>query len=354
MFRIGIIGCGKIAQVRHLPEYAANPDVQIAALTDLNEERTRELASRYGAKAYASAVELLADPSIDAVSICSANNSHAEMTIAALKAGKHVLCEKPMATTLEDCEAMARTARQAGKLLMIDQNQRLAPAHQKAREWINAGKIGRPLTFRTRFAHGGPETWSADPGSGTWFFDRKLAAMGVLADLGIHKTDLIQFLLGQKVTEVTAFLTTLDKRFSDGSLISLDDNALCLYKMSGGAVGTMTASWTHYGKEDNSTEIDGTEGIAAHLRRPGTRAGAEPQGWNQRNLGRRRDSNQRRSDPFRNYRPVRRMPEESQSRGNVCGQRSARHAGCFRGHSVLQGRQDCAGERRLTGLSFSA
>ena len=60
------------------------------------------------------------------------------MTIAALKAGKHVLCEKPMATTLEDCEAMARTARQAGKLLMIDQNQRLAPAHQKAREWINA------------------------------------------------------------------------------------------------------------------------------------------------------------------------------------------------------------------------
>ena len=66
MFRIGIIGCGKIAQVRHLPEYAANPDVQIAALTDLNEERTRELASRYGAKAYASAVELLADPSIDA------------------------------------------------------------------------------------------------------------------------------------------------------------------------------------------------------------------------------------------------------------------------------------------------
>ena len=82
----------------------------------------------------------------------------------------------------------------------------------------------------------------------------------MLADLGIHKTDLIQFLLGQKVTEVTAFLTTLDKRFSDGSLISLDDNALCLYKMSGGAVGTMTASWTHYGQEDNSTEIDGTEG----------------------------------------------------------------------------------------------
>lgn len=115
MLRIGVIGCGKIAQVRHLPEYAENPDVQIAALADLNLERTKELAQRYGAKAYASDKELLADPSIDAVSICSANNSHAEMAIAALKAGKHVLCEKPMATTLEDCEAMVKAAEQARK-----------------------------------------------------------------------------------------------------------------------------------------------------------------------------------------------------------------------------------------------
>ena len=84
MFRIGIIGCGKIAQVRHLPEYAENPDVQIAALADLNLERAEKLAQRYGAKAYASDVELLADRSIDAVSICSANNSHAEMAIAAV------------------------------------------------------------------------------------------------------------------------------------------------------------------------------------------------------------------------------------------------------------------------------
>ena len=84
--------------------------------------------------------------------------------------------------------------------------------------------------------------------------------MGTLADLGVHKTDLIQFLLDQQVTEVTAFLSTLDKCFSDGSPITVDDNALCVYKMSGGAVGTMTASWTHYGPEDNSTEIDGTEG----------------------------------------------------------------------------------------------
>ena len=108
MVNIGIIGCGKIAQVRHIPEYAANPGAQLAAYYDLNPARAAELAKKYGGKAYASVEELLADKKIDAVSVCTSNVTHAEITIAALKAGKHVLCEKPMATTLADCEAMVR------------------------------------------------------------------------------------------------------------------------------------------------------------------------------------------------------------------------------------------------------
>ena len=84
--------------------------------------------------------------------------------------------------------------------------------------------------------------------------------MGAMADLGVHKTDLIQFLLDQVVVETMASLTTLDKKFADGSPITVDDNAVCIYRMSGGAVGTMTASWTNYGPEDNSTVINGTEG----------------------------------------------------------------------------------------------
>ena len=111
MIRVGVAGCGKIAQVRHLPEYAAREDVQVWGLYDLNQERTRALAEQYHAKAYAAYEEMLADPQLDAVSVCAANAFHAEMTIAALKAGKHVLCEKPMATTLEDCEAMVQAAR---------------------------------------------------------------------------------------------------------------------------------------------------------------------------------------------------------------------------------------------------
>ena len=261
MLNIGIIGCGKIAQVRHLPEYEQNPGARIAGLYDLNQERAQALAAQYGAKAYESYEALLADPAIDAVSVCSSNVSHAEIAVAALEAGKHVLCEKPMATTLEDCERMVAAAKKSGKYLMIDQNQRLAGAHRKARELIRGGAIGKPLTFRTAFRHGGPETWSVDPGKSTWFFDKKRAAMGAMADLGVHKTDLIQFLLDQVVVETTASLSTLDKKFADGNPITVDDNAVCIYRMSGGAVGTMTASWTNYGPEDNSTVINGTEGV---------------------------------------------------------------------------------------------
>ena len=129
MFGIGIIGCGKIAQVRHIPEYNDNPDAKLVAFYDLNTARAEALAEQYGGRAYESVEALLADPNVDAVSVCSANASHAEITVAALEAGKHVLCEKPMATTLADCERMVSAAKKSGKRLMIDQNQRLAGAH---------------------------------------------------------------------------------------------------------------------------------------------------------------------------------------------------------------------------------
>ena len=258
--RVGIIGCGKIAQVRHIPEYAANPHVEVYGFYDINQARTEELAKKYGGKAFASYEELLADPAIEAVSVCVANHAHAEISIAALKAGKHVLCEKPMAVTLEECEAMVAAAKESGKYLMIGQNQRLAKAHSKAKELIAQGAIGKVLTFRTIFGHGGPETWSIDPGSNVWFFDKTKAAMGAMADLGIHKTDMIQYVLGTKIVKTQAVLTTLDKKDATGQLIGVDDNAICIYQMENGVIGTMTASWTYYAAEDNTTVIYGTKG----------------------------------------------------------------------------------------------
>ena len=258
--KVGIIGCGKIAQVRHIPEYLANPNAEICGFYDINLARAEELAQKYGGKAYPAYEALLANPDIDAVSVCAANHAHAEISIAALKAGKHVLCEKPMAISLEECEAMVAAARESGKYLMIGQNQRLAKAHVKARELIAQGAIGKVLTFRTIFGHGGPETWSIDPGKNVWFFDKTRAAMGAMADLGIHKTDMIQYVLGSKIVKTQAVLTTLDKRDAAGDLIGVDDNAICIYQMENGVIGTMTASWTYYAAEDNTTVIYGTKG----------------------------------------------------------------------------------------------
>ena len=260
MINIGILGCGKIAQVRHIPEYAENPDAKLAAFFSPNRARAQEQADKYGGKVYDTAEALLADPDIDAVSICAANYAHAELSIQALNAGKHVLCEKPMATTLADCEAMVECAKKNGKFLMIGHNQRLAKAHMEAKRLIDEGLIGDIITFRTSFGHGGPETWSISPGKNVWFFDKKKAAMGVMADLGVHKTDLIQYLTGQRVVRTTARLVTLDKRGEDGELIGVDDNAVCIYEMADGAFGTMTASWTYYAAEDNSTVLYGTRG----------------------------------------------------------------------------------------------
>ena len=180
---------------------------------------------------------------------------------AAVRMGKAVYCEKPMATTLEDCEAMVATAKANKRFLMIGQNQRLAKAHVKAKQLLKEGLIGDLVTFRTTCGHAGPETWSIDPGKDTWFFDKNQAVMGAMADLGIHKTDLIHFLTDQTIIETTARLVTLDKRDATGSLIGVDDNAICIYRLSGGAIGTMSASWTHYGVEDNSTILYGTKGI---------------------------------------------------------------------------------------------
>ena len=258
--RLGTIGSGII--VHHILDAVIRTEgIELEAVYSRTREKAQALAEQYGGTAYETVEDLLANPDIAAVSVCAANFAHAELTIAALNAGKHVLCEKPMAITLAECEAMVEAAKANGKYLMIGHNQRLAKAHAMARKLIVDGLIGDIVTFRTTFGHPGPETWSVDPGLNTWFFDKTRAAMGAMADLGIHKTDLIQFLTGQQVVRTTARVTTLDKKDAAGNLIGVDDNAICIYEMSGGAFGTMTASWTYYGAEDNSTVLYGTKGI---------------------------------------------------------------------------------------------
>lgn len=261
MIQVAIAGCGSIAQFRHAPEYAANPRAQISGVFDTVPERAQALSRQYGGKIYSCFEELLQDPEVDAVSICTANQAHAEMSILALKSGKHVLCEKPMAITLPDAQAMVDCANETGKFLMVGHNQRFIPAHVLAKKLIAQGNIGKPLTFRTTFAHPGPEAWGIDKTSNTWFFDKAAAGFGSLADLGVHKVDLVRWLLPDEITEVSAMVGTLDKRDSHGALIRVDDNAICLLRTRNGVIGTMTVSWTNYAAEDNSTIIYGSEGV---------------------------------------------------------------------------------------------
>lgn len=259
--KVGIIGCGRIAQERHIPEYDANINVELAGYYDFHFDRACALANQYGGRAFETLEELLEDKNIDAVSVCVANSAHAEVSIKALNAGKHVLCEKPMAVTLKECIDMVEAAEKNGKKLMIGHNQRFAKAHVRAKELIAQGAIGKVLTFRTTFGHEGPEAGCASRGANNWFFDKKRAGIGAMADLGVHKTDLIQYLLDTRIVETIAKITTLDKRDPEGNLIGVDDNAICIYTLENGVVGTMTASWTYYGEDDDSTCIYGTKGI---------------------------------------------------------------------------------------------
>lgn len=253
MINVGIIGCGTIARQRHAVEYFNNSDAKIIGFFDLNEPRAFAMTEEFGGKVYKTAQDLIADPEIDAVSVCVANTYHAALTIEALEHGKHVLCEKPMAITLDDCEAMLAAADKSGKHLLIDHNQRLAPAHVKAKQILETGELGKIISFSTVFGHKGPETWSVDKGSNTWFFKRDLAAFGSMADLGIHKIDLIRYLVGSEVQSVFAELAILNKKFSDGTPIEVDDNSVEIIKFRNGVMGTVTTSWTYYGEESNGT-----------------------------------------------------------------------------------------------------
>ncbi|MCI5801360.1 MAG: Gfo/Idh/MocA family oxidoreductase [Oscillospiraceae bacterium] len=261
MYQIGIIGCGQISKVRHAPEYSKNPHCHLKAFYDGDTARAEAMAKLYGGTAYKSLEELLAC-GLDAVSICVPNRLHCSYTVAALRAGCHVLCEKPMATNPEECRSMVEAAEEAGKVLMIGHNQRYTPTHQKARELIAEGRIGRVLSFRTTFGHGGPESWCGQ--QNPWFYDRSQARFGAMADLGIHKVDLIRYLTGQEITHVTAATATLDKTYADSTPVDVDDNAFFILRLASGAVGTVHASWTFYGGEDNSTVLYGSEG-SLHL-----------------------------------------------------------------------------------------
>ncbi|MFF2480814.1 Gfo/Idh/MocA family protein [Paenibacillus sp. NPDC058071] len=244
--RVAVIGCGSISKHRHIPEYASNENVELVAFVDPVIERAEAYAAQHGGKAFADYATMLAEIKPDAVSVCTPNATHAPISIAAANAGAHVLVEKPMASTDEEAKAMIEAAAANGVKLMVGHNQRFMPPHVKAKQILQSGVLGKVLTFRTSFGHPGPDGWSVD-GAASWFFRKNEAIMGAMGDLGVHKSDLIRWLLEDEVSEVAAFIATLDKPGD------VDDNANVILRMNKGAIGSLVASWTYYKGEDNST-----------------------------------------------------------------------------------------------------
>ena len=249
---IGVIGCGAIAREAHLPNYASHPGATLVAVADIDEGRAQEAAGKFNVpNVYTDYRQLLERSDIQAVSVCTPNALHAEQTMAAARAGKHVLCEKPMAVTIGQAEDMIAAVEEAGVQLMVGFTHRFYPFNQKARELIADGVIGRPYTVRVRFAHRGPYTsWSA---MSDWFFDLKQAGGGAVLDMGIHALDIARFVLGAEIRTVSANLATLAQD------IQAEDTAIISLEFSNGTLGYIETGW-HSWPGPLGLEIYGSKG----------------------------------------------------------------------------------------------
>ncbi|MBP1990061.1 Gfo/Idh/MocA family protein [Paenibacillus eucommiae] len=195
--RIAVIGAGSISAI-HLQAYADNSQVQLVAICDKNEARAKEKAEKFGAaKIFTDYKQLLADPDIDAVSICTWNNSHAEISIAALDAGKHVLCEKPLCKTVAEAKLVEEAVHRSGKVLQVGFVRRYADNTQILRKFIEAGDLGEIY-----YAKASCLRRLGNPGG--WFSDIEKSGGGPLIDLGVHVIDICWYLMGKpKVKSVS-------------------------------------------------------------------------------------------------------------------------------------------------------
>lgn len=272
---VGIIGCGAIAERLHIPDYATCPQATIVAFCDADKKRAQAMAAKFapGAAIFTDYKALLKDASVDAVSVCMPNKFHGVVSIDAARAGKHVLVEKPMAMSLAEGKKMVAAAKKAGVQLLVNQSMRNYPAHKKAREIIASGFLGKVLHVTGMCGHEGPEYWAPDA---KWFFKKKDARFGAMADLGVHKADAIRYITGKEIDEIRAFYDTVEKKRTD-----VEDNFVSSFTFKDGGMGTLAASWTVRGGMANYTIIHcskGTLEVLLHSDKPLVARLHEPMG----------------------------------------------------------------------------
>ncbi|MBQ3147328.1 MAG: Gfo/Idh/MocA family oxidoreductase [Oscillospiraceae bacterium] len=226
MVRIGIIGAGNIA-LRHLEACRIMDDVSVAAICDLNQTLAQSRATEYGiAHIFSDHRELLADPQIDAVSIVTPTFTHGSLVAEALRAGKHVLCEKPPALTYEEALANEQLAKEQGKLLMYGFVCRFHPMYAWLKDYIDAGKVGEIYYA---------EAYRMQRCSqiGGWFRDKEKCGGGQMMDAAIHQLDILLYYMGYpKVKSVRGYASYVNKDLPDriqnvsGGYVSVDNQRI--------------------------------------------------------------------------------------------------------------------------------
>ncbi|MHD0396454.1 Gfo/Idh/MocA family protein [Staphylococcus simulans] len=270
--KIGIIGCGGIANGKHLPSLSQIENVEIVAFCDIDIEKAESAAQAYGvenAKVYQDYKELLQDESIDAVHVCTPNNTHKEITVDALEAKKHVMCEKPMAKTTEDAQAMIDAAEKNNRKLTIGYQNRFRADSQYLHKVTKRGDLGEIYLGKAQaIRRRAVPTWGV-------FLDEEQQGGGPLIDIGTHALDLTLWMMNNYEPESVMGTTfhKLGKKENaanawgpwDPEKFTVEDSAFGFIKMKNGATIILESSWAL-----NSLDVD-----EAKCTLSGTEAGAD-------------------------------------------------------------------------------
>lgn len=280
---VGLIGAGFMAKA-HSIAYAGMPMFFWPApaipvkktIVDINAEAAKDAAAKLGFESYSTDWrEVVNDPEIDVIDICTPNNIHAEIAVAAAKAGKHILCEKPLSLTTKEAKEMYLAAKANHVVTMVAFNYRRTPAVQLAKKYIDEGAIGKILDFRGTYL----QDWSADPSSPlSWRFQKSICGSGALGDIGTHVVDMLRYLVGDFDSVNARTATYIPERPIQTSLadslgnskgkedtpkgqVDVDDQCCFMVQCKNGAFGTIEATRNAWGRNNYITfEIHGTEG----------------------------------------------------------------------------------------------
>jgi predicted dehydrogenase len=247
--RFAVVGCGTAANHIHLPALRA-AGVEIAAFASRSRASAEATRDNWTTGAIVDRWEdAVTRDEVDAVLVAAPNAQHADIALAAMAAGKHVLVDKPMACTVADADQMIRAAEKANVVLMPFHNTRFAAPFVAAHETVEEGRLGDVTGFRAAFGHGGPQAWAPDA---TWFFERSTSGGGCLIDLGVHVIDLVRFVCGDEIVEVSAAL--------NGLAGDVETDAQLVVRLGNRAIGSVHASWSSRPGPDHQLTVIGTQG----------------------------------------------------------------------------------------------